>query len=321
MPKIVDALGSYFVTAPNREISHSLEKFFMLYPKNSKADSSGEKGTFLEKNLKEEILLEEPIWINCAKYFEKINPLQKPFKVVSYPYGHIINLKLVCDEEEMDSIQDAINLDKTYIWPDLIHKGGLSYCQVILFGQYAWELSTREWQYSNEEKKLILLDAIDKDRRKIERLRKKFSGVAGEKIDYKRESIPEEVRIYVWRRDNGFCVNCESKEKLEYDHIIPVSKGGGQTWTNVVCACVECNGRKGERSPADAGPIPQTSPTSVIPNALCRSFLSVRSSTPPVSGDRLANRFAILEMVFVGPIPIDTGMPVHLKTVDRISLQ
>jgi hypothetical protein len=41
--------------------------------------------------------------------------------------------------------------------------------------------------------------------------------------------VPSNVKIAVWRRDEGKCVKCTSQEKLEYDHIIPVSKGGSNT--------------------------------------------------------------------------------------------
>ena len=40
----------------------------------------------------------------------------------------------------------------------------------------------------------------------------------------RRETIPEAVRMFVWQRDEGKCVKCGSREKLEFDHIIPVAK-------------------------------------------------------------------------------------------------
>jgi hypothetical protein len=45
--------------------------------------------------------------------------------------------------------------------------------------------------------------------------------------------IPPVVKIEVWQRDGGRCVQCKSNEKLEYDHIIPVSKGGSNTARNI----------------------------------------------------------------------------------------
>ena len=41
-----------------------------------------------------------------------------------------------------------------------------------------------------------------------------------------RETIPDKVKMFVWQRDQGRCVKCSSQERLEFDHIIPVSKGG-----------------------------------------------------------------------------------------------
>ncbi|MBI5376338.1 MAG: HNH endonuclease [Candidatus Schekmanbacteria bacterium] len=56
--------------------------------------------------------------------------------------------------------------------------------------------------------------------------------------------ISSEVKLNVWRRDQGKCVECGSKEKLEYDHIIPVSKGGSNTERNVQLLCQTCNRQK-----------------------------------------------------------------------------
>jgi hypothetical protein len=53
--------------------------------------------------------------------------------------------------------------------------------------------------------------------------------------------ISAQVRIAVWRRDQGKCVECGSQERLEYDHIIPVAKGGSSTERNVQLLCEKCN--------------------------------------------------------------------------------
>lgn len=58
--------------------------------------------------------------------------------------------------------------------------------------------------------------------------------------------ITSSVKMEVWRRDGGKCVECGSKEKLEYDHIIPVSKGGSSTARNVQLLCEKCNRRKSD---------------------------------------------------------------------------
>ena len=67
---------------------------------------------------------------------------------------------------------------------------------------------------------------------------KKFPvAVAQAEANESRQAIPSEVRREVWRRDQGKCVKCGSRENLEYDHIIPVSKGGSNTARNIELLC------------------------------------------------------------------------------------
>ncbi len=61
----------------------------------------------------------------------------------------------------------------------------------------------------------------------------------------KREKIPNDVRLFVWQRDEGKCTQCNNKEKLEFDHIIPVSEGGSNTERNIQLLCENCNRSKG----------------------------------------------------------------------------
>jgi heme exporter protein D len=62
--------------------------------------------------------------------------------------------------------------------------------------------------------------------------------------DYKRISISDDIKEVVWNRDGGKCVKCGSQENLEFDHIIPVSKGGGNTARNIQVLCEKCNREK-----------------------------------------------------------------------------
>ena len=61
-----------------------------------------------------------------------------------------------------------------------------------------------------------------------------------------RQAIRSEVRREVWRRDQGKCVRCGSRDNLEYDHIIPVSKGGSNTARNIELLCEGCNRSKSD---------------------------------------------------------------------------
>lgn len=57
-------------------------------------------------------------------------------------------------------------------------------------------------------------------------------------------SISQQVKDLVWNRDNGKCRECGSNEKLEFDHIIPFSKGGSNTYRNIQLLCEPCNRTK-----------------------------------------------------------------------------
>jgi len=63
----------------------------------------------------------------------------------------------------------------------------------------------------------------------------------------KREPIPSSVQKEVYIRDGGKCTNCDSTEKLHFDHIIPVSKGGSNVTDNIQILCQKCNLRKGSK--------------------------------------------------------------------------
>jgi len=69
-------------------------------------------------------------------------------------------------------------------------------------------------------------------------------GAHSEEEEFLRESIPAEVKREVWRRDQGKCARCGSRERLEYDHIIPVSKGGSNTVRNIELLCEAHNRAK-----------------------------------------------------------------------------
>jgi hypothetical protein len=63
----------------------------------------------------------------------------------------------------------------------------------------------------------------------------------------RREAIPRLAQREVWQRDGGRCVDCGSKEKLCFDHIVPFSKGGSNAVRNLQLLCEKCNLSKGNR--------------------------------------------------------------------------
>jgi 5-methylcytosine-specific restriction endonuclease McrA len=63
-------------------------------------------------------------------------------------------------------------------------------------------------------------------------------------------------RRNVFKRDRFTCQYCGTQpgsEELTIDHVVPRAHGGTSTWTNCVLACIECNARKADRTPEQAG--------------------------------------------------------------------
>jgi 5-methylcytosine-specific restriction endonuclease McrA len=63
-------------------------------------------------------------------------------------------------------------------------------------------------------------------------------------------------RYNIFTRDRDICQYCGEhfpRGELSLDHVVPISRGGRTTWSNVICCCVECNKRKGGRIPKEAG--------------------------------------------------------------------
>jgi 5-methylcytosine-specific restriction endonuclease McrA len=63
------------------------------------------------------------------------------------------------------------------------------------------------------------------------------------------------TRQNIFERDRNTCQYCGKKfdrKDMNIDHVVPRQQGGLTNWTNVVCSCVDCNRRKGSRTPEQA---------------------------------------------------------------------
>jgi 5-methylcytosine-specific restriction endonuclease McrA len=63
-------------------------------------------------------------------------------------------------------------------------------------------------------------------------------------------------RRNLYARDGNKCQYCGRRfptSELSIDHVVPQSRGGENSWANLVCACVRCNARKGNKTPPEAG--------------------------------------------------------------------
>ena len=84
--------------------------------------------------------------------------------------------------------------------------------------------------------------------------------------------IPRRLRRHVtntilFARDNYRCQYCgkhrddlNRRDCLTRDHVKPISRGGSNSWDNVVTACTKCNARKGNRLPMECGMYPKATP-------------------------------------------------------------
>tara|TARA_B100000678_G_scaffold148137_1_gene123636 strand:- start:3685 stop:4257 length:573 start_codon:yes stop_codon:yes gene_type:complete len=72
---------------------------------------------------------------------------------------------------------------------------------------------------------------------------------------YNGRSTPPLTNRELFLRDANLCMYCGNKNhiiSLTRDHVVPLSKGGKDLWSNVVTACRNCNIRKGNRTPENA---------------------------------------------------------------------
>lgn len=73
-------------------------------------------------------------------------------------------------------------------------------------------------------------------------------------INHPYKKIPL-TRQNLFRRDGHTCGYCSSKKDLTVDHILPKSRGGKNSWENLVTCCGACNRRKDDRTPEEANMI------------------------------------------------------------------
>lgn len=123
------------------------------------------------------------------------------------------------------------------------------------------------WEKAKEEERRIKIEKAKEaeEKRKIEEIKAKIKErhrnrelekIAMQELmdegmifpeSSKRPPIPKDVADAVWNRDGGKCVYCGSTENLQFDHIIPFSKGGATTIENLQLLCQKCNLEKSNK--------------------------------------------------------------------------
>ena len=74
-------------------------------------------------------------------------------------------------------------------------------------------------------------------------------------LGYDRLPVVKLNRRNLFARDRNRCQYCGRvfpTNDLSIDHVLPRAQGGGDSWENLVCACIKCNAKKGGRTPEQA---------------------------------------------------------------------
>lgn len=124
------------------------------------------------------------------------------------------------------------------------------YLGVFMFRNQIFMTTTDYLEESSEEEAVLLIKKqVYSEDNKLKRLRQEvevMERVVNQK-GFVRTAIPESVKLLVYTRDEGKCVRCGSMENLHFDHIIPVSKGGGNSESNIQLLCDYCNLQKSDK--------------------------------------------------------------------------
>jgi 5-methylcytosine-specific restriction endonuclease McrA len=113
-------------------------------------------------------------------------------------------------------------------------------------GRTYWAFEDRIfWEDDDLDAADVLALVRERQRRARRTLERAHAALAGEAAAPRREPIPRAVRLAVFERDGGRCVECGSAFEIQYDHVIPVALGGAATVENLQILCAPCNRAKG----------------------------------------------------------------------------
>lgn len=166
------------------------------------------------------------------KYIQFCHDFYKadPPEFLKSPFGYDILPEWGVNEYHNFEFVWAYFTDKD--WENIIVKGGTDSLQRSESRDDLWEKWKHTYQTFDQRNNFVYSFFFNPADKKTDKNIKK------------RETIPQDVRDKVWQRDNGKCVECDSKENLEFDHIIPFSKGGSSTYRNIQLLCEPCNRKK-----------------------------------------------------------------------------
>jgi 5-methylcytosine-specific restriction endonuclease McrA len=102
------------------------------------------------------------------------------------------------------------------------------------------------WEDEGYSPRDVVALVADRERRARRQLERAHAALHQERASTtRREPLPRDVRLAVWRRDRGRCRECGSGFDLQYDHVIPLALGGASGVDNLQLLCGDCNRAKG----------------------------------------------------------------------------
>jgi hypothetical protein len=105
-------------------------------------------------------------------------------------------------------------------------------------------------QFAASDVRALLLERERRERRRLEHAHTMMRVEDGLAVEERvgarqRQPLSEDVKRFVFRRDEGICQTCGSRELLQFDHILPVAMGGSDEPENLQLLCADCNRAKG----------------------------------------------------------------------------
>ena len=165
-------------------------------------------------------------------------------------------------DEYFSLYQEGYQLRESFDNIDEKHGDELFDKWLILEKNAYYEKIVRKEEKNLNPHKYLLLELLEKINDATMMFFRSDEDIASNKLNYiildsterkkieektNRPPIPQKVKDLVWNRDGGKCISCGSNENIEFDHIIPISKGGPSTYKNLQILCQNCNRSKSNK--------------------------------------------------------------------------
>ena len=177
--------------------------------------------------------------VSCGKSVERKGGFFSPRTERTYYTFFYKEWKREVSESEFEKLQDAKDDEPVAVMKT-------SEFTVWWFGD---EYYVDNDGLSSEEVLLTLWDRSRKRQRKFEKLRAEAAAIDEAQVVIEsqgRARISSEVKRIVFERDGGACAKCGATTDLQFDHIIPVSRGGNSSSANLQVLCGSCNRKKSD---------------------------------------------------------------------------